>query len=73
LRNEGLKQGAEGVGVISTLEEDRAMKSTTEKRQYTTPTLTAHGTLEEVTQQQNKGWGSTDGYLFMGVPISNIS
>ena len=49
------------------------MKSTTEKRQYTTPTLTAHGTLEEVTKQQNKGYGSSDGYLFMGVSITNIS
>jgi len=45
----------------------------TEKRPYTTPTLTVHGTLEEVTKQQNKGYGSSDGFMFMGVPISNIS
>ena len=49
------------------------MQKSTEKRQYTTPTLTVHGTLEEVTKQQNKGYGSSDGFLFMGIPITNIS
>ena len=43
------------------------------KRPYTTPRLTVHGTLEEVTKQQNKGFGPTDGFLFQGVPIQNIS
>ena len=49
------------------------MQNSSEKRPYKTPTLTVHGTLEEVTKQQNKGYGSSDGFMFMGVPISNIS
>jgi hypothetical protein len=43
------------------------------KRQYTTPQLMVHGTLEEVTKQQNKTWGATDGFVFQGVPIMNAS
>jgi hypothetical protein len=49
------------------------MQNETQKRPYTTPKLTVHGTLEEVTKQQNKTYGATDGYMFMGVPIANIS
>lgn len=45
----------------------------TKKRQYTTPQLTVHGTLEEVTKQQNKTYGSSDGFLFQGVSITNVS
>jgi hypothetical protein len=48
------------------------MQSTT-KRQYTTPQLAVHGTLEEVTKQQNKTWGATDGFLFQGASITNVS
>jgi hypothetical protein len=44
-----------------------------QKREYTTPKLTVHGTLEEVTKQQNKTWGSSDGFLFQGVSIMNVS
>jgi len=43
------------------------------KRQYTTPRLTVHGTLEEVTKQQNKTWGASDGFLFQGISITNVS
>jgi hypothetical protein len=44
------------------------------KRQYTTPQLTVHGTLDEVTQQEpNKQFGPTDGFTFQGIPIGNIS
>ena len=50
------------------------MQNATQKRSYTTPKLTVHGTLEEVTQQlQNKGMGASDGYMYMGIPITNIS
>lgn len=49
------------------------MQSQIVKQTYTTPRLTVHGTLEEVTKQQNKQWGATDGFLFQGVPISNVS
>lgn len=43
------------------------------KKPYTTPRLTLHGTLEEVTRQQNKTLGPTDGFLFQGAPIMNVS
>jgi hypothetical protein len=49
------------------------MQSKIVKQPYTTPRLTVHGTLEEVTKQQNKSFGATDGFLFQGVPISNVS
>jgi hypothetical protein len=54
------------------------MQSTTRnlgRRQYTTPQLAVHGTLEEVTQQlePNKQVGPTDGFTFQGIDISNIS
>lgn len=48
-----------------------AIEST--KRPYTTPRLTMHGTLEQVTKLINKDFGSTDGYAFQGVPIGNVS
>jgi hypothetical protein len=44
-----------------------------EKRTYVAPQLIVHGTMEEITAQQNKTYGSTDGFLFMGVPITNAS
>lgn len=49
------------------------MQSENGKRPYTTPRLTVHGTLEEVTKQQNKTWGASDGFLFQGVAITNVS
>jgi hypothetical protein len=47
------------------------MHTTSAKKIYTTPRLTLHGTLEEVTKQIDKKLGATDGFTFMGVPISN--
>jgi hypothetical protein len=44
-----------------------------EKKAYTAPELVAHGTVEEITADQNKGYGLSDGFLFMGNPIKNIS
>ena len=44
-----------------------------EKKVYATPQLIVHGTMEEITAQQNKGYGASDGYTFMGEPITNIS
>jgi hypothetical protein len=41
------------------------------KKTYTTPRLTLHGTLEELTKQQDKKFGATDGFTFLGVPITN--
>jgi hypothetical protein len=44
-----------------------------EKKVYITPQLIVHGTVAEITAQQNKGFGSSDGFLFLGQPITNIS
>jgi len=44
-----------------------------EKKTYTAPELVVHGTVEEITADQNKGYGMSDGFLFMGIPIKNIS
>jgi len=44
-----------------------------ERGAYSTPVLTVHGTLAEITAQQNKTFGPTDGYLFQGIPITNLS
>ena len=44
-----------------------------EKKTYTAPELVVHGTVEEITADQNKSYGSSDSFLFMGVPIKNIS
>jgi hypothetical protein len=74
LRDSVLNRGRGDATVVNMYEGDGSMeKVSTQKRQYTTPMLTVHGTLEEVTKQQNKGFGSSDGYLFQGVPITNIS
>ena len=47
--------------------------TTTQKRPYTTPVLTVHGTLEEVTKTTDKRFGATDGFTFEGNPIANVS
>ena len=47
--------------------------STLQKRPYTTPVLTVHGTLKEITKTVDKTFGPTDGLLFQGQPITNVS
>jgi hypothetical protein len=42
-----------------------------EKKVYTVPQLTVYGTIQEITTQQNKVYGPTDGFLFNGTPIQN--
>ena len=49
------------------------MQSITTKRPYTTPVLTVHGTLEEVTKTTPKRFGASDGFTFEGNPITNVS
>jgi hypothetical protein len=49
------------------------MRTEMTKKTYTTPRLTVHGTLEEVTKLIDKTWGATDGFTLMGVPIANVS
>jgi hypothetical protein len=44
-----------------------------EKKTYVAPQLTVHGTVAQITAQQNKGYGNSDGFMFQGTPISNIS
>jgi hypothetical protein len=44
-----------------------------QKKAYGTPELTVHGTVAQITAQQNKGYGNSDGFMFMGTPITNIS
>lgn len=44
----------------------------TEKKAYSTPELTVHGAVEEITGC-NKQYGPTDGNLFMGAPIQCIT
>jgi len=44
-----------------------------EKSVYVTPQLTVHGTIEEITAEQNKTYGLSDGFLFQGAPIKNVS
>lgn len=44
-----------------------------ERGAYTAPVLTVHGTLAEITAQQNKILGPSDGFLFEGQAIQNAS
>jgi hypothetical protein len=44
-----------------------------QKRAYTAPRLTVHGTVEKITLEQNKTLGPSDGFLFQGSPIMNLS
>ena len=40
---------------------------------YEPPSLTLLGSVHALTQQQNKGYGGSDGFLFLGQPIMNGS
>jgi hypothetical protein len=40
---------------------------------YEAPQLTVLGTVHALTLDQDKKWGGSDGFLFMGVPIMNAS
>jgi hypothetical protein len=49
-----------------------------QKRVYTVPQVTVHGTLEDITKQQMKTFGLSDGMLLLGqdgsvTPIKNVS
>lgn len=43
------------------------------KLAWVTPRLIEYGDAREITQQQNKTFGPTDGFLFQGQPIANAS
>jgi len=57
----------------STSPNSTSPNSTLQKRPYTTPVLTVHGTLEEITKTIDKKFGPTDGFTFEGNPIMNVS
>lgn len=40
---------------------------------YEAPVLTVLGSVHVLTQQQNKQYGQSDGFLFMGNSITNAS
>lgn len=41
------------------------------KKQWSAPNLTVHGVVEAITQQ-NKDFGSSDGFTFQGQGIKNV-
>lgn len=42
------------------------------KEVWTPPTLTVHGPVEELTGQQDKKGGGSDGFTFNSNPIQNV-
>jgi hypothetical protein len=49
------------------------MDHTQDLKGYEAPALRDLGSVHALTQDQNKNFGGSDGYLFMGVPIMNVS
>lgn len=49
------------------------MQDKTEKNGYEAPKLNVLGSLHELTMQQDKKLGSSDGFTFMGQAITNAS
>jgi hypothetical protein len=43
------------------------------KKTWVEPKLIVHGDVAKITQQINKDYGASDGYLFQGTPIGNTS
>lgn len=44
-----------------------------QKLQYEAPRIEVLGSVHALTQGQNKNWGSTDGWAFLGGGITNAS
>ncbi len=49
------------------------MDHTPVREGYQPPSLTLLGSVHALTQDQNKDYGGSDGFLFLGVPIMNVS
>jgi hypothetical protein len=49
------------------------MENISGTKKYEAPMLTLLGSVHALTQDQNKIYGGSDGFLFMGVPITNAS
>ena len=45
----------------------------TPKKAWEEPKLVVHGDVERITQQQDKEYGASDGFTFMGISIRNAS
>ena len=58
---------------MASLNSSASQTQKSEKKVYVAPELIVHGTVEEITADQNKKLGLSDGFLFMGAPISNAS
>jgi hypothetical protein len=43
------------------------------RRPYEAPTLKVVGSVSELTLQQDKKFGASDGFTFMGIAITNAS
>jgi hypothetical protein len=43
------------------------------KKVWQEPKLIVHGDVAQITQQQDKKYGSSDGFTFMGNSITNAS
>jgi hypothetical protein len=50
-----------------------ASNTASTKKPYASPVLVVKGEISELTQEQNKTFGATDGFLFQGIPIMNAS
>jgi hypothetical protein len=60
--------------IVHTEEGELMQNGDSRKRSYTTPQLTMHGTLEQLTKQLgDKKQGSTDGLVFAGITLVNVS
>jgi hypothetical protein len=53
--------------------EGSAMDQKPTSKGYEPPSLTLLGSVHELTQVQDKKYGGSDGFTFMGIPISNAS
>jgi hypothetical protein len=59
---------------VHTEEGELMQNGDSRKRSYTTPQLTVHGTLEQLTRQLvDKKQGTSDGFMFLGIPVINAS
>jgi hypothetical protein len=67
----GSQRADSGLGFC--LAKKRTPMTKSSKKRYTKPRITAQGSVDKITLEQNKGYGSTDGYLFQGNPIQNAS
>jgi hypothetical protein len=60
--------------IVHTEEGELMQNGDSRKRSYTTPELTMHGTLEQLTKQlTDKKPGTGDGMIFQGIALTSTS